>query len=160
MEAQRGHCVKLSKWSWILLETPGFWRCQSHRITVESNTEWNQLREVCWCHQSSKDWEMPRKPIKAGSARFLSCLLISPHYATFLLFWNGNVYSMPLYSRKKFLFDFTGDSLEVGLVHFCIMRQLQAFGGWGVECGGLNKNGFCRLIYLNTFSWWSCLGKD
>jgi len=46
---------------------------------------------------------------------------------------------MPLYRREKIPFDSTGDSLEVGLVHFYIMRQLKAFGGWGMECGGLNK---------------------
>lgn len=41
---------------------------------------------------------------------------------------------------------------EVGLNILCIMRWSQAYGGQGVEGGGLNEDGPNSLICLDTWS--------
>jgi hypothetical protein len=40
---------------------------------------------------------------------------------------------------------------EVGLSVFCIMLWLHAYGGQGVECGGLIRNGPHRFMCLNAW---------
>ena len=42
-------------------------------------------------------------------------------------------------------------TFEVGLNAFCIILWLQAYGGQGVECGGLNRYGSLRLMCLNAW---------
>lgn len=51
---------------------------------------------------------------------------------------------------------------EVGLNAFYILMWLQASGGRGVECGGLNKNGwalYAQMFKCLVLSWWLCLER-
>lgn len=48
------------------------------------------------------------------------------------------------------------ETFEVGLNVFCVVLWLQAYGGQGVEYGGLNETSPYRIIYLNA---WSLAGR-
>lgn len=51
-------------------------------------------------------------------------------------------------------------SIEVKLNSFCTVIWIHTYWSLGVECGGLNENGFQRLMFEHLVpSWWSCPGR-
>lgn len=120
MEAQRAHCVTL-------------WRCSLDCLVDPNISDKPESSDTCWGELLSRSRRSPRANRTKGVGVLTGPLTsdveneefgvhpvgsqscfgpVPTHHAPFPVFWNGNVYPMPLYVGvydQLFDFDLTGD---------------------------------------------------